>query len=94
MLSRADSIPFVRELLPIGWNIHASHSKALTFKAITLFHSYRDKKIAEQKITFVLLEVYRNIVIRPRWTAARTKDSSTKKFPTRHTPSPFNIKET
>ena len=52
--------------------------RALTFKGITLFHLYRDKKVAEQTIIFVLLEVYRNIMTWPTWTAARTKDSCTK----------------
>ena len=48
----------------------------------------------EQIIAFVLLEIYRNIVTRPMWTAARTKDSSNKKFATAsYTLSPVSIKE-
>ena len=51
-----------------GWPI----LKALTFKGVTLFHSHRDlkkkKNVAEQRITFVSLEVYRNFVTRPTWT--------------------------
>ena len=34
--------------------------KAWTFKGITLFHLYRDKKISEQRMTSVLLEVYKD----------------------------------
>ena len=37
-------------------------------------------KVTEQRITFVLLEVYRNIQTCPTQTATRTKDSCTKKF--------------
>ena len=44
--------------------------------------------MAEQRITFVSLEVYRNSVARPRWTAARTKDSDTKKFAAATPPPP------
>ena len=45
-------------------------------------------------MTLVLLEVYRNIVTRPTWTAARAKDTGTEKFAaTNHTPSLFSIKE-
>jgi len=52
------------------------------------------KKIIEQRMIFVLLGIYRKIVIRPTWTAARTKDSCTKKFATTSpTPSPFSVKE-
>ena len=48
----------------------------------------------EQRMIFVLLGIYRKIVIRPTWTAARTKDSCTKKFATTSpTPSPFSVKE-
>ena len=51
-------------------------------------------KAAEQRITFVLLEVYRNIVICPTSTAARTKDSNTKKFEiTSDTPFPISVKK-
>ena len=40
------------------------------------------------------MEIYRNIVNGPTWTAARTKDSSTKKFvPTNYIPAPFSTKE-
>lgn len=40
------------------------------------------------------MEVYRKIITRPTWTAARTKDSSTKKFAaTNNTCSNFIIKE-
>ena len=43
---------------------------------------------------FVLLEIYRKIVMRPTWTAARAKDSCTEKFATTSpTPSPFGVKE-
>lgn len=45
----------------------------LTLCAVT-FHSYRYKSWVELRIMFVLLEAYGNIVIRPMWTAARTKD--------------------
>ena len=47
----------------------------------------------EQRITFVLLEVYRNIVTWPTRTGARTKDSGTKKFATTShpRPTPFSI---
>ena len=49
--------------------------------------------MAEQRITFVLLEVYGTIVTKPTWTAARTKDSRTKKLATTsHNPFPFSIK--
>ena len=34
--------------------------KTLTFKSVAFSHSYRDKKVAEQRITFVMLGVYRN----------------------------------
>ena len=54
--------------------------KAWTFKGITLSHFYSDKKISEQRMTFILLEVYRNTVTPSRWTVVRTKDSSTKSF--------------
>ena len=54
-----------------------------------------DKKVSEQRITFVLLEVSWNIVTRPMWTAARIKDSGTKKSATTsHAPSSYGIKET
>ena len=36
--------------------------KALISKDIALFQSYRDLKIAKQRIIFVLLEVHRNFV--------------------------------
>ena len=36
--------------------------KALIFKDIALFQSYRDLKIAKQRIIFVLLEIHRNFV--------------------------------
>ena len=42
-----------------GWSI----LKVLIFKSVTLSHSYRDfLKVAEQRITFVSLEVYTNIM--------------------------------
>lgn len=61
--------------------------KALTFKGIVLFPSHRDfvlKNVAKQRITFVSLEVYRNLntVTWPWWTDTRTKDSDTEKFET------------
>ena len=52
--------------------------KALTFKGMTPFHSYREKKLQNRDYNFVLVEVYRNIVTWPTWTAARTKDSNMK----------------
>ena len=39
----------------------------LTFKGIVLFHSYRDKEVAEQRITFALLRVYRNTMKPDLW---------------------------
>ena len=52
--------------------------------------------MAEQKITIVLVEIYRNLVTRPAQTATRTEDSSTKKVVSDqpHTPlSPFSKNE-
>lgn len=50
--------------------------------------------MAEQKITIVLVEIYRNLVTRPAQTAARTEDSSTEKLVSDqpHTPSPLLVK--
>ena len=60
----------------------------LSFKGVTLFHLYRDKKVAEQRIAIVPLEVYENTVTRLE------KDSSTKvSVPTSHISTPFSIKE-
>ena len=49
--------------------------KALMFKDKMFSHSYRDKEL-QNRITFVLLQVYRNIIILPNLpvhTAAKTK---------------------
>ena len=48
--------------------------KALMFKDITFSHSYEE---LQNRITFVLLQVYRNIIILPTLpvrTAAKTKN--------------------
>ena len=56
-------------------------------------HSRRNKHLQNRE-SFVLLEVYRNIVTCPPKTAARTKFSDTDECATTsHTPSPFSIKE-
>ena len=48
-------------------------------------------KVAEQKITIVLFEVYKIIVARPKLSAVRTKNSCSKQFVAiSHTPSPFS----
>jgi len=75
-----------KKMLPIAWNIHNSPFSRLwlsrlTFKDTTLF-IHIDWKVVEQRIALFLLEVYRNIVTRPLWTAARTNDSGIKKFAT------------
>ena len=82
------SIAIATRMLPITLNICNSPISRLV-------HSYSDKKVSEQRITFVLLEVSWNIVTRPMWTAARIKDSGTKKSATTsHAPSSYGIKET
>ena len=73
-------------MLPIAWNIHNSPFSrlglpGLTFKGTTLFIHIDVKSRGTENSTF-LLEVYRNIVTRLLWTAARTNDSGTKKFVT------------
>ena len=89
VVSCAGSAPFVKECC-LWDKIHRiAHSQGSGISSITLFHSYRDFKVAEQRVTFALLEVYKNIVIRPTGTAARTRDSSTKSATTKHTPSPL-----
>ena len=55
---------------------------------MTPLHSYRDNKVAEQRITFVLFEVYRNIVTRPTRTAARAKDATQRSLQQVTTPFP------
>ena len=80
------------------WNVHDSPFSrlclpGLTFKGIRLFIRVEIKSCRTEN-NIGLLEVYRNIVTWPMWTAGSTKDSGTKKFaPTSHTPSPFRIKE-
>ena len=70
-----------------------AHSQGFNLEGVTLYHTYKEK-VTKQKITIVLLEVYRNIVTRSMGTAVRTKDSGTRKFATtNHTPFPFSIKE-
>ena len=62
-------------------------------KGIKLIHYNRKKKVAEQRKTFVLLEVYRNTMTRSMEIVLRTKDSGSKKFAANScTPIPFGIK--
>ena len=49
VLSHADSAPFVKECCLEPEIYRIAHSQALTFKGITLFHSYRDKKLQNRK---------------------------------------------
>ena len=62
--------------------------KALMFKDKTFSHSYKELK---NRITFVLLQVYRKIIVLPNLpvhTAAKTKDYYTEKLATtNHIPS-------
>ena len=60
------SIAIATRMLPITWNICNSPISRL-------FHSYRDKKVSEERITFVLLEVYWNIVTRPYVDSSKNK---------------------
>ena len=53
--------------------------KALVFKDINSTFPFSPKqKVAEHRLTFVLLEVYRNIVTWPKWIAERTQFSGVK----------------
>ena len=82
MLSNADSAPLYKNV---------AYSLQHTEQSI---HPRLWPSVAEQRLTFVLLEVFRNIVTRLMWTVARAKDSDTKKFATTsHTPFLFSIKE-
>ena len=57
------------------------------------FHSQREKVVA-QRITTVLVEVYRNIMTWPMWLAAKAMDSNTKKLvTTNHTPPSLGLKK-
>ena len=75
MLSHAGSAPFVKERCPQAEIQRIAFSQGSDLSV----YSYR---IAEQKVTFAMLQVYGNIVTRPLRIAARTKDSNTKKSPT------------
>lgn len=59
--------------------------KALIFKCITLFTSYRNKKRWKRVNTIFFLEIYRIIVTLLMWTVSKTTELYTKKFPkTKH----------
>ena len=89
------SVAFARRIVAYSLkHIGEPILQALTFKGITLFHSYSDKKLQDREERLSCWRVYRNILTWPTWTAARTKDSCTKKFATiSHTPAPFSRKE-
>ena len=68
--------------------------KALTFKGITLFHSYRDKTVAEHRWHLSCWRLTGTSGTDLCGQLPRTKDSDTKKFVTiNYIPSPFSIKE-
>ena len=58
-----------KRMLPIAWTVQDSPCSRLWPLGWILLHSYGDKKLQDrQRRTFVLLEVYRNIVSWPVWT--------------------------
>ena len=81
-------------ILPIAWNIQESHSQGYeAFKDIKFFIQIVIKSSRTEN-SIVLLEVYRNMMAWPTWTASRTKDSNTKKFAsTNFIASHFSIKQ-
>lgn len=66
-----------------------AHSQGPTLEGCNTFPFIQRQKVAKERLSFVLLEVYRKFVARHPWTARR-KDSGTKKFATTSC-SPFSF---